>query len=88
MTTNPVALVQAAFFLIFGFGLLGVDFQSLSKGSLPCGPNGLRGRAEFSRRDQPFLYWLMFAVYGAGGLWLIVYALRLLSGAVAPPPVR
>lgn len=88
MTTDPVALVQAAFFLIFGFGLLGVDFQSLSKGSLPCGPNGLKGRIEFSRRDQPALYWLMFAVYGAGALWLIVTAVRLLTGTSAPLPLR
>jgi hypothetical protein len=88
MTANPVAMVQAAFFLIFGFGLLGLDFQSLSKGSLPCGPNGLKGRVEFSRRDQPVLYWLMFSVYGAGGLWLIVHALRLLSGAATPLPIR
>ncbi len=88
MTTNPIALVQAAFFLIFGFGLLGVDFQSLTRGSLPCGPNGLKGRVEFSRREQPALYWLMFAVYGAGGLWLIIHALRLLSGTATPLPVR
>lgn len=88
MNANPVALIEAAFFLIFGFGLLGVDFQSLSKGSLPCGPNGLRGRIEFSRKDQPILYWLMFAVYGGGGLWLISYALRLLSGTATPLPVR
>ena len=88
MTSNPVALVQAAFFLIFGFGLLGVDFQSLTTGVLPCGTKGLEGRVEFSRRDQPALYWLMFAVYGAGGLWLIVTAIRLLSGASTPLPVR
>lgn len=88
MTAGPVTLVQAAFFVIFGFGLIGVCYRSLSRGSLPCGPNGLKGRTEFSRRDQPLLYWLMFAVYGAGGLWLIVYALRLLSGAATPLPVR
>lgn len=88
MNADPVSVIQAAFFLIFGFGLLGVCYQGLSKGSLPCGPNGLRGRTEFSRRDQPFLYWMMFAVYGAGGLWLITYALRLLSGTTTPLPVR
>jgi len=81
------ATVQAAFFLLFGFGLLGVDFQSLTTGVLPCGPNGLRGRTEFRRRDQPIRYWLMFAVYGAGGLWLIVTAIRLLTGTATPLPV-
>lgn len=88
MNADPVAVIQAAFFLIFGLGPLGICYQSLSKGSLPCGPNGLKGRVEFSRGDQPFLYWMMFAVYGAGGLWLIVYALRLLSGTTTPLPVR
>jgi hypothetical protein len=88
MNADPVPVIQAAFFLIFGFGLLGVCYQSLSRGSLPCGPNGLRGRTEFRRRDQPLLYWMMFAVYGAGGLWLIVYALRLLSGTTTPLPLR
>jgi hypothetical protein len=83
-----IATIQAAFFLIFGVGLLAVDYQSLAKGSLPCGPNGLKGRVEFSRRDQPALYWLMFAVYGAGGLWLIVTAVRLLTGAATPLPLR
>ena len=82
------AKIQAAFFLVIGFGLLGVDFQSLSTGVLPCGPNGLKGRTEFSRHHQPALYWLMFAVYGVGGLWLIVTALRLLTGAATPLPMR
>jgi hypothetical protein len=88
MNADPGSVIQAAFFLIFGFGLLGVCYQSLAKGSLPCGPNGLRGRTEFRRRDQPLLYWMMFAVYGVGGLWLIVYALRLLGGTTTPLPLR
>ena len=68
--------------------LPGADFQSLSKGSLPCGPNGLKGRTEFRPKDQPLLYRLMFAVYGAGGLWLIVHAVRLLTGTATPLPLR
>jgi hypothetical protein len=88
VTSNPVALVQAAFFLIFGFGLLGVDFQSLTTGVLPCGTKGLEGRIEFSRHDQPALFWLMFAVYGSGGLWLIVTAIRLLTGAATALRMR
>jgi hypothetical protein len=83
-----MALLQAAFFLIFGVGLLAVDYQSLEKGVLPCGPNGLKGRLEFSRTDQPAAYWTMFALYGAGGFWLIVYALRLLSGNAEPLPLQ
>jgi hypothetical protein len=30
----------------------------------------------------------MFALYGAGGFWLIVYALRLLSGNAEPLPLQ
>ncbi len=52
MSADPVSVIHAAFFLIFGFGLLGVCYQSLSKGSL------------------------------------ITYALRLLSGATTPLPLR
>ena len=83
-----MAVFQGVFFLIFGLGLLGVSYQSLSTGVLPCGPNGLKGKTEFSRRDQPALFWLMFAVYGVGGLWLTAYALLLFTGIAVPLPLR
>lgn len=79
---------QGVLFLILGVGLLAVDAQSLSKGVLPCGSRGLSGRLEFSRTEQPCLYWLMFAVYAAIGLWLIVIAVRILTGVSAPLPLR
>jgi hypothetical protein len=30
----------------------------------------------------------MFAVYGAGGVWLTVFALRLLPGSAEPLPLQ
>ncbi len=78
-------LFQVLLFLFFGVGLLVVDLRSLSSGWLPCGPNGLKGRLEFRRREQPVRYWLMFVVYGIAGFWLAIFALRLLAGSASPP---
>jgi len=75
-------------FRILGAGLLRVDCRALRSGWLPCGPNGLRGRLELRRGKQPAGFWLMFALYGAGGLWLLVFALRLLAGLAEPLPSR
>lgn len=69
-------------------GLLRVDYQALRSGSLPCCPNGFKGRLAFSRREQPVGFWVMFILYGAGGLWLLALALRLLAGQAAPLPLR
>jgi hypothetical protein len=80
--------LQAAFVLFFGAGLLMVVWQSLAKGWLPCGPNGLRGRLEFRRDSQPLGFWTMFALYGTAGLWLLIFGLRLLAGSAEPLPLR
>lgn len=83
-----MALSQGFLFLVLGGGLLLVDYQSLHKGWLPFGANWLRGRLKFSRDEQPGLYWMAFIIYGAGGAWLLIFALRLLAGAAAPLPLR
>ncbi len=83
-----MAFFQGVIFLFFGMGLLLLDFQSLKKGWLPCGPNGLKGRLEFSKSDQPILFWLMFVGYGIVALWLIVFALRLFAGYAEPLPLQ
>lgn len=83
-----MAVFQGLLFLFFGVGLLLVDYQSLSRGWLPCGPNGLKGRLEFRRDRQPYLYWLMFVAYGAAGFLLVVFALRVLTGASPPLPLK
>lgn len=82
-----MALFQGLLFLVFGLGLLAVDYQSLRKGWLPCGPNGRKGRLEFHRDRQPFAYWLMFLVYAVAGAWLTVFALQLLAGSAQPLPL-
>jgi hypothetical protein len=43
---------------------------------------------EFSRRQQPLAYWLMFSVYCAGGLWCLFTALGVLSGQIEPLPLN
>ena len=83
-----MATFQGLFFLVLGMGLLVVDYRSLSRGWLPCGPNGFKGRLEFHRAAQPLLFWLMFTVYGAAGVYLIVFATRVLLGSVEPLPLR
>ncbi len=83
-----MAIFQGLFFMVLGGGLLLVDWQSLTKGWLPCGPNGFKGTLKFHRDQQPGAYWLMFAVYGIGGLWLLIFALRLLAGSAEPLPLR
>lgn len=83
-----MAFFQGVLFLLFGAGLALVALRSLSTGLLPCGPNGLKGRLEFRRDEQPVGFWLMFALYGAGGLWLATFALRLFTGQAAPLPLR
>lgn len=83
-----MAIFQGVFFLVLGGGLLLMDYQSLTTGWLPCGSNGFKGRLEFHRNERPFAYWLMFAVYGAGGFWLLIFSLRLLAGAAEPLPLN
>jgi hypothetical protein len=83
-----MAIFQGLLFLFFGVGLLLVDYQSLRSGWLPCGPNGLKGRLEFRKNEQPVGFWLMFVLYGAGGIWLLVFALGLLTGQAEPLSLR
>ena len=83
-----MAVFQGILFLALGVGLLIVDYQSLSRGWLPCGPNGFARRLEFHKHDQPIGYWAMFTIYGMAGLTLAVFALRLLSGSATPLPLH
>jgi len=63
-----MAIFQALLFLIGGSDILLVDYQSRSRGWLPCGPEGFKGRRECRRAKQPVLYWVMFGVYAAADL--------------------
>jgi hypothetical protein len=81
-------IFQGVIFLFFGVGLLLVVYQSLSRGWLPCGPNGLKDRLEFHRDQQPLLYWLMFVVYASAGIVLTIYAVRLFIGDAEPLPLQ
>ena len=83
-----MAWLQGVLFLGVGAGLIGVDWLSLSKGSLPCGANGFAGRLLIERARRPALYWALFALYAAGGLALAAFAVRLLLGQAEPLPLR
>jgi hypothetical protein len=83
-----MALLQGLLFLVFGLGLLLVDYRSLARGCLPCGSNGLGGRLEFRKDRQPMMYWVLFALYAVAGLALTILALRVLAGIAAPLPLR
>lgn len=82
-----MAIFQGALFLFFGVCLLVMDWRSLKSGWLPCGPNGLKGRLEFTRAGQPLGYWVMFVLYGVAGAWLLVFSVRLLAGHAEPLPL-
>lgn len=83
-----MAVFQGLFLVVIGIGLLAVTYQSLSKGWLPCGPNGLRGQVRFYRDGQPFGYWLMLCLYTACGLWAAWYGVGVLAGTVEPLPLN
>lgn len=83
-----MATFQGLLFLVLGVGLLLVDYRALSSGWLPCGPNGFKGRLEFRKAEQPVRFWLMFILYGATGLWLVIFAVQLFAGQAAPLPYR
>jgi len=79
---------QGLFFGILGLGLVAIALRSLRTGWLPFGANGLRGRLEVRRGERRAGYWLAFALYLAGGVCLLVAALGILAGVMAPMPLR
>ncbi|HRQ63728.1 MAG TPA: hypothetical protein PKZ76_02490 [Xanthomonadaceae bacterium] len=83
-----MAVLQGILLLVLGVGLLLVDWNSLRTGWLPCGSNGFKGTLKYYRHERPAAFWLMFALYGFGGLWLVVFALRLLAGNAEPLPLN
>jgi hypothetical protein len=81
-----MAIMQAVVLLVLGLGLLALDYRALTAGWLPCG-HGLFRQLRFERDEQPLGFWVMFVVYGAAGLGLTVFAVRLLLGQVEPLPL-
>jgi len=79
-----MALLQGAIFLFFGVGLLIIDYRALRGGEIPVWGFG---ETRVSRRERPVYFWSAFALYGAGGVVLTIYAVRLLAGLTAPLPL-
>jgi hypothetical protein len=82
-----MTLFQGCFFLVFCLFLLYPDRRALHDGTLEYWGYGFGTRTEYSRSDQPIRYWLIFALYGIAGLWLVIFALRGLTGHSAPRPL-
>lgn len=82
-----MALFQGVMLLIFGYGMLGIVYQSLTKGWLPFGANGFKGRLEFRMNEQPLGYWTAFILYCAFGVWCVFLAFGVLSGQIEPLPL-
>ena len=83
-----MALFQGLFFLVMGVLLLGVAYQSISRGWLPFGSNGLMGRLEIQKEENPLGYWAAFCLYALGGLAITVYAILILTGLSQPLPMQ
>lgn len=82
-----MALFQGGLLLVLGYGLLAVVYQSLSKGWLPFGTNGFKGRLEIHLATQPLGYWAAFTFYCAFGLWCVFLGMDVLSGHIEPLPL-
>ncbi len=78
---------QGLFFTAIGLGLLAVGYQSLTRGWLPLGPNGFRGRLEVHRHTQPVAYWSVLAAYTLFALWVLRFGIGILFGTLAPLPL-
>jgi hypothetical protein len=83
-----MALFQGLFFLVVGVLLIVISYQSLSRGWLPFGSNGFRGRLEIRKDDNPVGFWAVFCLYAIASLAITIYALLILSGACPPLPLR
>lgn len=83
-----MAMFQGLIFLLLGVGLLLMVWRSLDCGWLPFGTNGFKGRFQVFRSEHPLWYWAAFVLYSLGGLWLLIYALRLMTGAAEPLPLN
>ncbi|HEX7081472.1 MAG TPA: hypothetical protein VF329_10695 [Gammaproteobacteria bacterium] len=83
-----MALFQGVLLLVVGYGMLGVVYRSLTKGWLPFGRNGFKGRLELRMDESPVGYWTAYTLYCAFGLWCVFLALGVLSGRIEPLPLR
>ena len=83
-----MAMFQGLFLLAVGIILLAIDYQSLSRGWLPFGSNGFKGRLEIQRDDNPAGFWLAFGFYALGGLGITIYGLLVLAGVCPALPLR
>ena len=83
-----MAMFQGLFLLVMGVLLSAFLYQSHTRGWLPFGSNGFKGRVEIQKIDNPIGFWIVFILYSVGALSIIIYSLLIL-GHIAPPlPLR
>jgi len=83
-----VPIVQGAFFLVMGVGLVAIALRSLATGWLPCGANGFKAGFVARREERPVLFWTMFLLYAVGGAAAAMHAISLLAGAAFAPSAQ
>jgi hypothetical protein len=78
---------QGLFFLVLGVGLVLIAWNSRRTGWLPYGPRRFGRDIAVWRHDRPIFYWILFFGYNMAGLWMTVFALRVLVGVAQPLPL-
>ena len=85
-----MARVTAAFqgwlFLVLGAGMMGVAWNSLRTGWLPCGPRRPGADITIWRHERALFYWLLFIGYNVFGFWFSSRALCLIKDSCPPLP--
>lgn len=75
------------FLIAIGTGLLAVAWRGWQIGEVPAGSNGLRPYRS-NRSDNPLAFYLFLALYGVGGMALVVWGLLILAGLAPPLQLR
>jgi hypothetical protein len=79
---------KGLFLLVLGVGAVLVALQGAARGWLPNGPKGYKRGEGVQRENQPALFWFFFCLYLGGGSYVVLYALRILMGGAASPPLQ
>lgn len=82
-----MALFQGLILTAVGLGLLGITYQSLERGWLPCGPRGFLRRLDVQRQLHPMAYWILFVLYAMFGLWVLRTGIAIAFGTMEPLPL-
>jgi hypothetical protein len=74
-------LIKGLLLLVMGIGLVLVALQGALRGWLPNGPEGFKQGRGVERASNPLGFWFFFLLYGAGGCYVALHALRFLGAS-------